>query len=262
MKNIMSNTSRKLALPAALAALLASPSAIAAPPKPGHGQPPVNLRSAGGFVVLSESGISATAGSGIVGNIGVSPIAATGITGFGLVMDAKGQFSKSSLVNGKVYASNYAVPTPAAMTTAVGDMMTAYNDAAGRKLPDATELGAGNISGLTIKPGLYKWAGVVSVNNGASVTLAGKATDVWIFQIGAGLTMGNGSRVIMTGGATAKNVFWQVSTQATLGTTSSFQGNILGGTAIVLNTGAVLTGRALAQTAVTLDASEIAQPNK
>ena len=79
--------------------------------------------------------------------------------------------------------------------------------------------------------------------------------------MGEGLTLGNGSRVVLKGGAQAKNVFWQVGTQTTLGPTASFQGIILSGTAIALNTGAVLTGRALAQTAVTLAASEVVQPN-
>jgi len=79
--------------------------------------------------------------------------------------------------------------------------------------------------------------------------------------VGEGLTLGNGSRVVLKGGAQAKNVFWQVGTQTTLGPTASFQGIILSGTAIALNTGAVLTGRALAQTAVTLAASEVVQPN-
>ena len=177
-------------------------------------------------------------------------------------MDASGEFSKSPLVDGSVCAADYAGPTRLVMTTAVGDMVSAYRDAAGRKLPDATGLGAGNISGLTVKPGLYKWAGLVQLDHGASVTLSGTPNDVWIFQVGEGLTLGNGAHVVLKGGAQAKNVFWQVGTQTTLGTRASFQGIILSGTAIVLNTGAVLTGRALAQTAVTLAASEVVQPNK
>ena len=92
-----------------------------------------------------------------VGDIGVSPAAATYITGFGLIMDASNQFSTSSLVTGKVYAAVYAVPTPVKMTTAVSDMQIAYTNAAGRKLPDFTELGGGNIGGKTLTPGLYKW---------------------------------------------------------------------------------------------------------
>jgi len=261
MRKIISPKSGSVALMAALVALLSSASSGAKPPMHGgRGPAPVELGLAGTFVILSESGISATAGSGIVGDIGVSSIAAIAVTGCGLIMDASGEFSTSPLVFGNVCAADYAGPTRLVMTTAVGDMVAAYNDAAGRKSPNATELGAGNISGLTVGPGLYKWAGAVRVNNGASVTLSGAPTDVWIFQVGECLAVGNGARVILKGGAQAKNVFWQVGSQTTLGTAASFRGIILGGTAIVLKTGAVLTGRALAQTAVTLDASEVIEP--
>jgi hypothetical protein len=175
-------------------------------------------------------------------------------------MDASNQFSKSSLVTGKVYAPGYAVPTPANMTTAVSDMQIAYTNAAGRTLPAATELGAGNISGMTLAPGLYKWGTGVTIPTGVSVTLSGGANDVWIFQIAQTLTVGNGAHVNLSGGAQAKNIFWQVAGQTTLGTTSQFKGNILCQTAIVLNTGATLNGRALAQTAVTLNANTIVKP--
>src|SRR5450759_2208721 len=120
---------------AALVALLSSPSLGMAA---GKGKParaktaPVDLGSAGSFVILAETGISTTTDTTIVGDIGVSPIAATGITGFGLIMDRSGQFSTSTLGVGNVYAADYAVPTPATMTTAVGDRETAYTDAAGR----------------------------------------------------------------------------------------------------------------------------------
>lgn len=111
-------------------------------------QTPVNLGSAANFVVLAKSGISTTGTTSIVGNIGVSPAAATYITGFGLIMDSSDQFAKSSpssLVTGNVYAADYAAPTPTVMTTAISDMETAYTNAAGRTLPTATELGSGTI---------------------------------------------------------------------------------------------------------------------
>ena len=116
----------------------------------------VNLGSAGDFVVLSKSGISTTGTTSITGDIGVSPITAAAMTGFGLIMDSSNTFSTSALVTGKVYAADYAAPTPATMTTAINDMETAYTDAAGRTSPTATELGAGNIGGMTLAPGLYK----------------------------------------------------------------------------------------------------------
>jgi hypothetical protein len=236
--------------------LVSAVPAYAAPQK--GPQAVVPLGSAGDFVILAKSGISTTGTTAIIGDIGVSPIAATAITGFGLIMNASNQFSTSSLVTGKVYAAVYAVPTPVKMTTAVSDMQIAYTNAAGRKLPDFTELGGGNIGGKTLTPGLYKWGtGVIIPTN---VTLSGGNNDVWIFQIAQTLTVSNGVHVNLSGGAQAKNIFWQVAGQTTLGTTSVFNGNILCQTAIVLNTGTTLNGRALAQTAVTLDASAIIKP--
>ena len=221
-------------------------------------QSAVNLGTAGNFAVLAKSGISTTGTTSIVGDIGVSPIDSTAITGFGLILDPSTQFATSSIVTGKVYAADYSPPTPTVMTTAIGDMETAYTDAAGRTLPDATELGAGNIDGMTIAPGLYKWGTGVTIPTG--VTLSGGPNDVWIFQIAQNLDVGNGAIITLSGGAQPQNVFWQVAGQTTLGTTSDFKGIILSQTAIVLNTGAKLNGRALAQTAVTLDADALTAP--
>jgi hypothetical protein len=210
-------------------------------------------------VILAKSGISTTGTTSIVGDIGVSPIDSTAITGFGLIMDSTNTFSTSSLVTGKVYAADYTPPTPSNMTTAVSAMETAYTDAAGRTLPDATELGAGDISGKTLAPGLYKWGTGVLITSG--VTLTGGVNAVWIFQIAGDLTVGNGAIVTLSGGAQPKNIFWQVASQATLGTTANVKGIILSQTLISMNTGATLNGRALAQTAVTLDANAVTKPN-
>ncbi len=221
-------------------------------------QSAVNLGTSGNFVILAKTGISTTGVTSIVGDIGVSPIDSTAITGFGLIMDSSGQFSTSSLVTGSIYAANYGVPTPTTMTTAIGDMQTAYTDAAGRVTPDFSDLGAGEIGGLTLAPGLYKWGTGVTISN--DVTINGSSTDVWIFQVAGTLGISNGKQIILIGGAQASNIFWQVAGQTTLGTTSVFEGNILGQTAIVLNTGSTLNGRALAQTAVTADANSVSLP--
>ena len=218
----------------------------------------VNLGTAGNFVILAKTGVSTTGATSVVGDIGLSPAAATYITGFGLILDATNTFATSSLVTGKVWAADYAPPTPANMTTAVLDMETAYTDAAGRVLPDFTELGAGNIDGMTLVPGLYKWGTGVAIPIG--VTLTGGANDVFIFQIAQDLTVGNGAMVTLSGGVQARNVFWQVAGQATLGTTANFKGIILSQTLISLNTGAIMMGRALAQSAVTLNATAITNP--
>lgn len=218
----------------------------------------VNLLSSSNFTILAKTGISTTGATSVVGNIGVSPAAATYITGFSLSLSAGGAFAISSLVTGNVYAPGYADPTPSTLTTAVSDMETAFTDAMGRTNPAATELGAGNIGGLTIAPGLYKWNTGVTVPT--DVTLSGSANDVWIFQVAQNLDISSGAKVLLSGGAQAGNVFWVVAGQATLETTSVFNGNILSQTAIVLNTGAVLNGRALAQTAVTLNANTVSVP--
>ena len=220
---------------------------------------PVNLGTAGNFAILAKTGISTTGVTSITGDIGVSPIAATGITGFGLIMDASGTFSTSSLVTGKVYAADYADPTPTMLTTAVSDMESAYTDAAGRTTPDYTELYAGDVTGQTLTHGLYKWSSGVLVSAGG-VTISGTASDVWIFQIAQNLELANGAIVTLSGGAKASNIFWQVAGQTTIGTTAAMKGIILCQTGIVMSSGATLNGRALAQTAVTLDGNTVATP--
>jgi len=240
-------------LGAMLMLALMVPAAIASNPTP------VNLGTSGDFVILAKTGITTTGVTAITGDLGVSPIAATAITGFGLIMDASGTFSKSSLVTGNIYAANYTSPTPTKMTTAVSDMQTAYTDAAGRIIPDHTELYAGDVTGKTLTPGLYKWGTGVLISAGG-VTISGSATDVWIFQIAQDLTVANGAIVTLSGGALPSNIFWQVAGQVTLGTTAQMKGIILCQTQIAMQTGATLNGRALAQTAVTLIANAVTKP--
>jgi hypothetical protein len=140
-------------------------------------------------------------------------------------------------------------------------METAYTNAAGRLLPDFTELYTGDLTGKTLIPGLYMWTTTVSVGD-AGVTISGGENDIWIFQIAQNLEIANGAIVTLAGGAQAANIFWQVAGQATLGTTAQMKGVILSRTAIAMNTGATLSGRALAQTAVTIDANTVIAPSK
>ena len=217
----------------------------------------VNLGTAGNYVILAKSGISTVPTSAVTGDLGVSPSAATYITGFSLTADATHVFSTSAQVTGHVFASNYATPTPSNLTTAVADMQLAFTDAAGRA-PDVTELGAGNIGGMTLAPGVYKWSSGLLVPT--SVTLAGSATDFWIFEIAQGLTVSNATNVTLSGGAVASHVVWQVSGQVNLGTTSRFVGIVLGQTSIALGTGASVTGRLFAQTAVSIESSTVIAP--
>lgn len=217
----------------------------------------VNLGAAGGFAILAASGISTVPPSAITGHLGVSPAAATSITGFSLTADPTNVFSTSPQVTGKVFAADYAVPTPSDLTTAVGDMQLAFTDAAGRA-PGVTELGAGDIGGMTLAPGVYRWGTGLLIPT--DVTLHGLATDVWIFQVAQDLTVSSAVRVNLTGGALAKNVFWQVAGLVDLGTTAHCEGIVMTQTSATLRTGATLNGRILAQTAVALDTNTIVAP--
>lgn len=218
---------------------------------------PVNLGEAGGFVILAKSGISTVPASAITGNIGVSPAAASFITGFSLSADATNVFSTSPQVTGMIYAADYAPPTPSNMTTAIGDLELAFTDAAGRA-PGVTELGAGDVGGMTLTAGIYKWGTGLLIP--ADVTLTGSATDVWIFQIAQDLTISSGVKMHLAGGALPRNVFWQVAGLVSLGTTAHAEGIMLSQTAITLSTGASINGRLFAQTAVNLDGNTVVQP--
>lgn len=225
-----------------------------------NGPASVNLGAAAPYAILTKTGITNVPASSIIGNLGASPIASTAITGFSMVADSTNTFSTSTQVKGKIYAANYASPTPAELTKAIGNMQTAYTDAAGRSLPDFTELYAGNLNGRTLAPGLYKWSsGVLLTSN---VTLAGPANAVWIFQIAGNLTMGSGAKMLLSGGAQSRNIFWQVGggVGVEIGTTAHAEGTILAAKAIHMRTGASLNGRALAQTAVTLEKNKIVIP--
>ncbi|MGV8945597.1 MAG: ice-binding protein [Lutibacter sp.] len=211
----------------------------------------VNLGVAGDFVILSKTGITSVYKSSITGDIGTSPI-----TGAAMVVDC-------TEVTGSVFSVDAAGPacktTSATMlTSAIGDMQTAYTDAAGRSNPDYLNLGAGTIGGKTLLPGLYKFTS--SVNIPTDITISGSSTDVFIFQIAGTLKMSSGVRVTLEGGAQAKNIFWQVAGAVTFGTTSHFEGNILGQTGINMQTGATINGRMLAQTAVTLQMNTVNKP--
>ena len=217
----------------------------------------VNLGSSGDYVILAMSGISNVPISAITGNLGISPATATSITGFPLTLDSTNVFSTTPQVTGKIYASTYAVPTPANLTTAIGDMMTAYTDAAGRA-PNVTELGAGNIGGATITRGVYKWGTGLLIPT--DITLSGSATDVWIFQIAQNLTVSNTARVTLSGGAVPANIFWEVAGAVSVGTTAHMEGTILSKTMVAMKTGSSINGRLMAQTAVTLQSATVVHP--
>ena len=204
------------------------------------GQAPVNLGSAGSFAVLAGTTITSTAGGTINGDVGVWP-------GTDFVAGVP-----PVIVNGTVHLGD------SIADQAQGDLTTAYNDAAGRTLVSSHP--TGELGGKTLAPGLYKSASGSFDITSVDLTLdaQGNPNAVWIFQMASTLTVGTGRQVILAGGAQACNIFWQVGSSATLGTTSVFKGNILASTAITVKTGARLDGRALARNAaVTLDGNTL-----
>jgi hypothetical protein len=213
---------------------------------------PVNLGSAANFAILAKSGVTDVYASAVKGDVGASPITGaavhltcTEVTGTIYTVDAAGPLPCS-------------VKDPTRLTSAVGAMETAYTDAAGRTLPDFVNLGAGEIGGRTLSPGLYKWSTGVSISN--DVTLNGGPNDVFIFQIAGTLNEASAKRVNLTGGAQAKNVFWQTAGAVSIGTTAHFQGTILSKTMIAVKTKASVNGTLLAQTAVTLQMNAVTKP--
>jgi len=215
-------------------------------------QATVNLRSTGGFAILAGSLVSNVPTSSITGDIGLSPAARSFITGFGLTE-----------VTGTLYAADDVSPAgiSAMLTAAKGDLTTAYNDAAGRTSTDIVLL-SGNIGGLTLTPGLYKSSESLEISSGdLTFDAKGITNAVFIIQIASTLNTTSGRQIILSGGAKASNIFWQVGTSATLGTTSVFKGTIMADQSISLNTGARVEGRLLARiAAVNLAGNTVVKP--
>lgn len=211
----------------------------------------VNLGVAANFAILSKTGITDVYKSTVTGDVGASPI-----TGAAILL-------KCDEVTGTIFSVDAAGPAckitdATRLTTAIGDMQIAYTNAAGRVNPDFLNLGAGTIGGKTLTPGLYKWTSTLNIPT--DITISGSPTDVWIFQVSGNLNMSSSVRITLTGGAQAKNIFWQTSGAVTLGSTSHFEGNILSQTGINLKTGASINGRMMAQTAVTLQMNTVTIP--
>ena len=223
---------------AALAVLATQAGVFAAGPEP------VYLGAAAPFTILAGAAVTSTGGGLINGDVGASPISGTAIG----VTQAQ--------VNGTIYAVDAAGPagsviSPEILAEAMGDLTTAFNDAAGRSpIPSGPFLnpGAGNLGGLNLAAGLYKFTSTALIT-GSDLTLTGGPDDVWIFQIAADLQVGSMVHVILAGGAQARNIFWQVGTSAVIGTFSVFKGTILANQSITMNTSSAMDGRALASIA-------------
>jgi len=229
------------------------------------GPDPVLLGSAGDYVILAETTVTNTLGfSDITGDIGLSPGFSAALAGFALV--AGGTSATSSDVTGLLYAADMTEPTPTNLGLAIGDKLIAYNDAAARASTDPElspteyflDFNSGNLGGQTLAPGLYEFTTAITIPG--NVTFSGGPNDVWILQTPGTLSISANMDVILAGFAVPGNIFWQVTTIATLGAGAQFQGIILAGTDIVMETGASLVGRALSATQVTLDSVTVVGP--
>jgi hypothetical protein len=207
----------------------------------GGGPSPVALGATRAFVVLAGSTVTSTGATALTGDLGVSP--GTAVTGF---------------PPGTLTGTKHAADLTSAQ--AMADLTTAYNDAAGRTVAPITV--AGNLGGRTLRPGLYKSTSSLEISSGdLRLDAQGDPNAVFIFQMASTLTTTSGRAVVLIGGARASNVFWQVGSSATLGTTSAFKGTIMADQSITLNTGASLNGRALARIgAVTLAGNTVVTP--
>jgi hypothetical protein len=217
----------------------------------------VLLGAAGNYVILAETTVTTVPASVITGDIGLSPAATSFLKGFSLTM--VGTVSATSpQVTGSLFGADMSPPTSSNLTTAITNMGTAYTDAAGRPTPDFLDLGVGEIGGRTLLPGLYKWT--TGVTASSDVTISGGPNDVWIFQIPGNLLLNPARKIFLSGGAQAKNIFWQVAGAVSIGTTAHFEGIILSQTSIIMETGSSINGRLLAQSAVILDTSTVTVP--
>jgi hypothetical protein len=202
----------------------------------------VDLGAAASYAVLAGAGVSSTGPTIVSGNLGLTNAAPTALAGF----------PPGTVVNGAIHQDD------ASAIAAYAALGTAILDAAGRT-GGATV--SGNLGGQTFTPGLYTSTSSLAISSGdLTLDALGNPNAVFIFQMASTLTTTTGLKVILSGGANPANIFWQVGTSATLGTSSVFEGNILASTSITITTGATLNGRALAITAVTLDSNPVNSP--
>jgi hypothetical protein len=204
---------------------------------PALAQTAPSLGTAQSYAVLGGSTVTNTGPSVIGGDLGLSP--GTSVTGF-----------PPGTVTGAIHAAD------AAALSAQTSLTTAYNTAAGQSCTQ--DLTGQDLGGKVLIPGVYCFSTSAQLTGTLTLNAAGNAAAVWIFKVGSTLTTAGGSSVVMTNGGSQCNVFWQVGTSATLGTSTAFAGNILALTSITMTTGSGIVGRALARNgAVTLDTNSI-----
>jgi hypothetical protein len=226
----------------------------------------IDLGTACDFAILAKSGISTVPNSVITGKIGVSPIAATAMTGFSFTADASNTFSTSAQVTGNCMAASDAAPTPATLTQAVLDMEAAYTAGIDRLATYATnpvmvgDITGGNISGKTLYSGVYKYTAAITIDEDITLDAQDDPNAVFIITTTNQLVLAVGKKVILAGGAKAENIYWHVTGYISIGVGAQMKGNLLSATNILLSTGSSLNGRALAQTAVVLQMATVTIP--
>lgn len=233
----------------------------------------VDLGTAANYVILAQTGVTYTPGATvtstpkIIGNIGISPAAASFITGLALNLPAGGAYATSTLVNGAVYAPGYANPTPNNLTVAVGNQNAAYSAAAAMATaggglaggsPGTACPGSGALGGITLTPGVYTCTTAISIGAGTNVTLDGAGT--YVIKTTGTLSQAASTQVILTNGALPENVFWQVAGVVTIGASAQMQGVILSASDINLVTSATVKGRLYSKTTVAMDTNTVTQP--
>ena len=190
---------------------------------------PVNLATASPFVVLGGATVTNTGPSVLNGDLGVSP--GTALVGFGL----------PAVVNGATHAND------AVAAQAQNDLTTAYNVAAGQPVSPANDLTGTNLGNRTLNPGAYRYSSSAQLTGQLTLDAQGDPNAQFVFEIGSSLTTASASSVVLVNGASPCNVYWQVGSSATLGTTTAFQGNLMALSSISLNNGATVIGRLLAR---------------
>jgi Ice-binding-like/Bacterial Ig-like domain len=210
----------------------------------------VKLGAAGQYTVLTGAWIAMDPTATITGDVGVSGLGADTITGVSLTEDTSDVFSTAPQVKGEVFTGNDEAPTPSNLDSGIADMESAFQDAAARA-PDVSDLDGGNVGGMTLTAGVYKWDSSALIQK--DLTLLGDENDVWIFQIGQDLILTGGAHVKLAGGALPKNVFWQVDGAVNVGVNADLVGIALTRGAIVIQTGAVETGRFLTPATVEVE---------
>ena len=216
----------------------------------------VNLLTTENFAILAHTSITDVPTSVISGDVGL--VAGASITGLTCAEVTGTIYDGDSGFGGACRVTN-----AAKLTQAETDLVTAANDAAGRTPTSTLSTGDNQLGGQTLTSGVYAFGSASAANLTGTLTLDGEGNSnaVWIFQASSDLVTASSSVVSLINGAQACNVFWVVSSQATLGSSSTFIGTIMAGTSVILNTSANLNGRALARTAaVTLNMNTVTKP--